>query len=250
MKALTRATLALALLASTAGLAHAQDHGDHEGRWGQARGEPQPGPRENHGDERQNREAPTMGGWQRDAEGHNWRGAPAGRVEAAIPPRPPQGLVVREGHDGDRMDGDRRGGGDYHPRVYGGDQRPPVWGGDRDGDRSYQNRDQRVRRGWDWDDRKDWSWRDRDHDDWRWRSQNRYRGWDYRPPVGFYSRSWVFGDLLPRSWWAPDYQIVQWWSYGLPRPPYGSQWIRVGDDALLIDRYTGRVCRVVYDVFW
>lgn len=240
MKVLTRATLALALLASTAGLAHAQDHGDHEGRWGQARGEPQPGPRDNHN-----------GGWQREGEGQAWRGAPTDRGQAAIPPRPPQPLVVREGHDGDRMDGRRGGGGgDYRPPVYGRDERPRVWGGDHDRDRDWRGGDQRVRRGWDWDDRQDWSWRDRDRDNWRWRSQNRYRGWDYRPPSGFYSRSWVFGDLLPRSWWTPDYQIVQWWSYGLPRPPYGSQWIRVGDDALLIDRYTGRVCRVVYDVFW
>ena len=269
MRRFNRTALALALLASSAGLACAQDNGDHgdrEGRRGEARGEPQPGIREDRSAPRQAPEAPTMGGWQRDANGNTWRGVPQGRVEAppAPPsaPSPPPAIAPRQGRDGDRVEGrgrpdgfdDRRGGVVRdEPRLWSGRDhdrdRARGWRGDDD-HRDWRRDDRNVRRGWDWDDRRDWSWRDRDHDDWRWRSQNRYRGWNYRPPVGYYSRSWIFGDLLPRSWWTPDYQITQWWAYGLPRPPLGSAWIRVGDDALLIDRFTGRVFRVVYDVFW
>ena len=232
MKVLTRTALALAMLASTAGVAFAQDHGDHEGRWGQSRGEPQASPRSDTRAPQQAREAATMGGWQRDANGHNWRGAPAGRVEGPpVAALSPPALVVRDRHDGDRFEG-----------------RP---GGDRDDRRAWGSRDRDEGRGWRNEDRREQGRPAfRDNDDWRWRSENRYRGWDYRPPSGYYARTWGFGDLLPRAWWAPDYQIVQWWSYGLPRPAYGYQWIRVGDDALLIDRYSGRVCRVVYDVFW
>lgn len=244
MKVLTRTALALVLMASSAGLAHAQDRGeraDRDGRWGEGRGEAEPGARSEARPPQPQREAPTMGGWQRDANGGTWRGVPQGRVETPQP-SPPAVVVRRENHDGDRFEG--RWGGDRD----GG----RAWGGDRDDHRGWRGDDRNGRRGWDWDDRRDWSWRDRDRDrdDWRWRSPNRYRGWDYRPPAGFYSHSWIFGDLLPRSWWTPDYYIVQWWSYGLPRPPAGYQWIRVNDDALLIDRFTGRVSRVVYDVFW
>lgn len=63
-------------------------------------------------------------------------------------------------------------------------------------------------------------------------------------------RSWTFGDFLPRTWWTPDYRLNNWWDYGLPIPPIGYEWVRVGDDALLVDIYTGRVVQVAYDIFW
>ncbi|MCI3135238.1 RcnB family protein [Phenylobacterium aquaticum] len=63
-------------------------------------------------------------------------------------------------------------------------------------------------------------------------------------------RSWGFGDILPRGWWTPDYRLNNWWDYGLPIPPAGYDWVRVGDDALLVDMWSGRVVEVVYDVFW
>lgn len=78
----------------------------------------------------------------------------------------------------------------------------------------------------------------------------RYRGFSYYPPRGFYARHWLFGDIVPRSWWAPDYRISEWWAYGLPIPPLGYEWVRVGDDALLVDIYSGRVVQVAYDIFY
>ena len=35
-----------------------------------------------------------------------------------------------------------------------------------------------------------------------------------------------------------------------PTTPYASNWVRVGDDALLVDLRTGEVLDVVYELFW
>lgn len=77
----------------------------------------------------------------------------------------------------------------------------------------------------------------------------RYKAPRYVAPRGWYVRSWAFGDILPRHWFGPNY-YVSWMSYGLPRPPIGTEWVRVGDDALLVDVWTGRIVTVYYDLFW
>ena len=38
--------------------------------------------------------------------------------------------------------------------------------------------------------------------------------------------------------------------YGLDEPDNGYVWVRDGDDAVLVDRYTGEVVEVEYDVFY
>lgn len=53
-------------------------------------------------------------------------------------------------------------------------------------------------------------------------------GWNaYRRPV----RGWV----LPGYWVAPGWSVANWSAYGLPQPPYGYNWSRYYDDAVLID---------------
>lgn len=53
-------------------------------------------------------------------------------------------------------------------------------------------------------------------------------GWGaYRRPV----RGWV----LPGYWVQPNWYINDWSGYGLPQPPYGYNWSRYYDDAVLID---------------
>ncbi len=81
-------------------------------------------------------------------------------------------------------------------------------------------------------------------------AQNRFRGGYYRPPYGYYSRAWGFGDFLPRPWFARDYWMDDFLDFDLPYPPPGFTWVRVGPDALMIDRYTGRVVQVVRGMFW
>jgi Ni/Co efflux regulator RcnB len=81
-------------------------------------------------------------------------------------------------------------------------------------------------------------------------SQSRYRVAPYRAPYGFFVRSWVFGDFLPTAWYADQYWLDDFLDYGLPYPPPGFEWVRVGGDAMMIELYTGRIVQVVRGIFW
>ena len=94
------------------------------------------------------------------------------------------------------------------------------------------------------------TWWDANH--WRrsYQSTHRYRTSRYVYPSGWYVRVWNFGDILPnRSWYSQTYYL-DWWRYDLPRPPIGTEWIRMRDDAVLVDIWSGRVLAVYYDLFW
>lgn len=81
-------------------------------------------------------------------------------------------------------------------------------------------------------------------------SQHRFRLGAYRAPYGYYVRSWGFGEFLPRAWYGQDYWIDDFLDYDLPYPPPGYEWVRVGGDALMVDRFTGRIVQVVRGIFW
>ena len=72
----------------------------------------------------------------------------------------------------------------------------------------------------------------------------------YRRPAGWYSHRWTFGEFLPAAFWARDYWLIDFEAYDLPPPPYGAVWVRVGDDALLIDEASGEIITVEYAVFY
>ncbi len=72
----------------------------------------------------------------------------------------------------------------------------------------------------------------------------------YRQPAGFYVHRWTFGERLPVGFYARDYWIADFSLYGLMAPWAGYEWVRVGDDALLIDVETGEVVRVEYGLFY
>ena len=123
-----------------------------------------------------------------------------------------------------------------------------------DGRRDHDRRDGDRR----WSDGRDWDRHDDRRDYRRWErgrypsvyfSSYRYRH-AWRPPSGFYVRSWGYGDFYPRSWFGPSYWILDPWQYDLPLPPPGFDWVRSGSDALLIDQYTGRIVQVVRNIFW
>jgi Ni/Co efflux regulator RcnB len=90
-----------------------------------------------------------------------------------------------------------------------------------------------------------------DQRQWRpsYRAPRRYKAPRYYAPRGYYVRTWYYNDYLPWGWYTPSYYL-NWWSYGLPAPPIGTEWVRVGDDALLVDVWTGRVLTIYYDIFW
>jgi Ni/Co efflux regulator RcnB len=96
--------------------------------------------------------------------------------------------------------------------------------------------------------RQDWgNWR-RDHRDWQ--PSRRFRAPSYHRPNGWYYRRWSYGDFLPSLFWSSQYWISNWSMYDLPPPPPGAIWVRYGDDAVLIDRFSGEVIDVVYGFFY
>lgn len=213
--------------------------------------------------------------WRQDGHGppSGWNRQDGGRPDGG---RPQPGAPARGDHrGGDRRDwsqrGDRGPGGDrqnwgergpdrHDGGRHDGDHRD--WGG-RDGDHRPDVRapDRRPDDNWrQYERRPDWN---RDHDRGRWNGQRweprryppiynspaRYRGSYWRPPVGYYARSWRYGEILPHGWYGPDYQLLDWWAYDLPEPPPGLDWVRVGRDAVLVD-YAGRIVQVVRLLFW
>ena len=129
--------------------------------------------------------------------------------------------------DRDRRDGDRRWSGD--------DRR---W--DRDGHRDGDRRGPPA----------NWRHWERGRVPPIYAAPHRFHVGRYAAPYGWYVRNWAFGDILPRGWFAPDYWVGDFWDYDLPYPPPGAHWVRVGDDALLVDDYSGRIMQVVRDIFW
>ena len=77
-----------------------------------------------------------------------------------------------------------------------------------------------------------------------------FRAPEYRRPNGWYGHRWSFGEFLPTLFWAPSYWLTDYYRYDLPPPPYGTVWVRDGGDALLIDRDSGEIVTVEYDVFY
>ena len=57
------------------------------------------------------------------------------------------------------------------------------------------------------------------------------------------------GAFVPDMWWGPRFHVRNWRGYGFPQPMHGRRWIRVHDDALLIDG-EGRVHDGRYDWDW
>ena len=88
----------------------------------------------------------------------------------------------------------------------------------------------------------------RDHG---WRGVSRtFRIAPYRYPSGWGYRHWAFGAFLPFVFLAPDYTLYDYWTFGLPAPPPGYHWIRVGPDALLVRYGDGYVLDAAYGLFY
>lgn len=176
----------------------------------------------------------------------------------------------RNGQDG-RYDANRYGRDDqrYEANRYdqSGRRDDRRWDGDRgrdgrrwDGDRNRWD-GRGDRRHWDGDrwDRHDVQRHGR-HDGWNrdhWRRSWRH-GWNghrWRAPVryvyprGYGRRAWNVGLILPSVFYGSIY-YVDWQPYGLAPPPYGSRWIRIDGDLLLVHLATGEVLDVLRDFFY
>ncbi len=82
------------------------------------------------------------------------------------------------------------------------------------------------------------------------RADRRFRAPSYRRPPGYYARRWSWGQVLPSFFWTQNYWLTDYYDYDLPPPPFGAIWVRVGDDALLIDRESGEIIEVDYGIFY
>jgi Ni/Co efflux regulator RcnB len=71
----------------------------------------------------------------------------------------------------------------------------------------------------------------------------------YHPPAGWIARRWAYGDILPRAYWAPEYVLSDYWLFALEVPPAGYEWVRDGNDALLVNTANGEILQVEYGVF-
>lgn len=72
----------------------------------------------------------------------------------------------------------------------------------------------------------------------------------YHAPRGYSYRRWSYGQYLPSVYWARSFWLSNFVVYGLFAPPPDAMWVRYGPDALLIDRYTGEIISVEYNVFY
>lgn len=71
----------------------------------------------------------------------------------------------------------------------------------------------------------------------------------YHPPAGWTARRWAFGQVLPRAYWVSQYILADYWLFGLEVPPVGYEWVRDGDDAILVSTVSGQILQVEYGVF-
>lgn len=250
----------LTLMGGTS-LAIAQDRGDHDGpRGGERRGAQQqnaPGPAANGRGaigERQFREHHDAPSPKPAAQPAPARPAPVQRAQnpADAAAQQMRGINRSFGNapqpNAGRRDSDRSD--DNRPDFRGQDNRRDDRDRDRDNNRrDFNNNNRRPdfnngQRG----QRRDYSNYRNYHRNFR--AERRFRAPSYRRPSGWYSHRWTWGETLPISFWARDYWLMDFGAYDLPPPPFGAVWVRVGDDALLIDQDSGEIIEVDYGVFY
>ena len=71
----------------------------------------------------------------------------------------------------------------------------------------------------------------------------------YHRPPGWRAHQWGYGEILPRAYWSSQYILSDYWLFALEVPPVGYEWVRVGNDALLVSAANGEVLQVEYGVF-
>ena len=78
----------------------------------------------------------------------------------------------------------------------------------------------------------------------------RFRIGTYHAPRGYSYRRWNYGQYLPSAYWGRSFWLSNFMVYGLFAPPPDTVWVRYGPDAMLVDRYTGEIISVQYNVFY
>lgn len=80
------------------------------------------------------------------------------------------------------------------------------------------------------------------------RAVRRYNAARYRAPRGYQQRHWRHGERLPAQYRTRGY-VVYYRTYRLAPPPRGYQYVRVGNDVLLVSTRGGLISTVLMDLF-
>lgn len=79
---------------------------------------------------------------------------------------------------------------------------------------------------------------------------HRYDAGPFDAPAGYTYTRYAVGEHVPPVLLDNgDLMLSDYSDYQLDSPPQGLEWIRVGDDALLVDRSNGEVIQTDYDLF-
>ena len=76
-----------------------------------------------------------------------------------------------------------------------------------------------------------------------------YKIGPYHRPPGWHAHQWAYGERLPRAYWASQYILADYWLFSLEVPPAGYEWVRDGNDAILVSTDNGEILQVEYSVF-
>jgi Ni/Co efflux regulator RcnB len=71
----------------------------------------------------------------------------------------------------------------------------------------------------------------------------------YHRPPGWSAHRWGFGEILPRAYWGSQFILADYWLFALEVPPAGYEWVRDGNDAILVNTDSGEILQVEYGVF-
>lgn len=77
--------------------------------------------------------------------------------------------------------------------------------------------------------------------------QRAWAGPRYEAPryYGYNHPHFYRGGFLPYAYRQPAFCVSDWNAYGLYAPPYGYQWVQVGDDFLLVALATGLIANLI-----
>ena len=84
----------------------------------------------------------------------------------------------------------------------------------------------------------------------RWQqSQQRYNAGRYQPPRGQAVQHWRYGQRMPSSYRSNAYVVSNYGRYGLRAPPRGHQYVRSGNDVVMVAVAGGLVTAVIAGLF-
>ncbi len=181
-----------------------------------------------------------QGRWQGGGEGRNLQGGGENRA-----------FQGGRGDSTGRWNGGDRG-------QWNGNDRGQWSGGDRgrwNDNRGQSNGDRNAwngQRNGEHFNRGDWNGRSWQGQNYRrnYSAQRRFNAGSYYRPDGWYYRRWSYGQFLPNLFFSQNYWLNDYSYYGLSYPPPGCEWVRYGDDAILVDTDTGEIIQVVYGIFY